>query len=218
MNAKADSVRILPDDRLLPLPLETFFDAEQSLEVDVGCGKGRFLLAHAQKSPSTNYLGIDRMLRRIRKIDKKAIRRGLHNIRLLRMEAYYAVTYLIPDRSVSTYYIFFPDPWPKKRHQKNRLFNPLFIDALYRTLISHGVFHFATDHQPYFEQVMEILENDRRFNRVAPYIPSADERTDFELIFMEQTGIGRGSFQKRTSFHPGVHLHRKDGHDTPHTE
>jgi tRNA (guanine-N7-)-methyltransferase len=193
-----ESARILPGDWLHPLPPECGFDSAQPLEIDLGAGKGRFLLARAAHHPDVNFLGIERMLRRVRKLDRKVRHQGLRNVRLLRMEAYYATTYLIPSGAVSTYYIFFPDPWPKKRHHGNRLFSPLFVDAMHRTLASEGRVHIATDHRPYFEEIQEILCQDPRFNRTEPYIPSEDEQTDFECYYAQHTEICRCSIQRGT--------------------
>ena len=193
-----DSLRVFPENWLDPLPLAGLYAAPQPLEVDVGCGKGRFLLARTAAHPQVNFLGIDRMLRRVRKVDRKAVRRGLANLRLLRCEAYYAVTYLLPADAVSTYYIFFPDPWPKKRHHQHRLFDPPFVEALHRTLVPGGAFHFATDHLPYFEEVRQIMERDARFETLPPFEPGEEERTDFELLFIQLAPIGRCSFRRKS--------------------
>ncbi len=197
MNPQPGSLRIFSDDWLTPLPLGDLFGrTNRPLEVDVGSGKGRFLLARAAAHPNVDFLGIDRMLRRIRKVDNKARHLRLSNVRLFRMEAFYAVTYLIPPESVSTYYIFFPDPWPKKRHHEHRVFNPAFIDALCRTLKPGGRVHLSTDHLPYFEEVKAILEQDRRFRVIPPFEPSEEERTDFELFYIRHKPIGRFSVEK----------------------
>ncbi len=193
----SDSLRIFPEDILHPIDLDACFGETRPLEVDLGCGKGRFLLTHATDQPDTHFLGIDRMLRRIRKIDRKAVRAKLHNIRLLRMEAYYAVTYLLPPCSVSTYYILFPDPWPKKKHHDHRLFNPTFLEALIRTLIPGGKLHVATDHLPYFEEIQQILHACPDFTHIEPWEPLSHERTDFELLFLESKPIGRASYQRK---------------------
>ena len=87
----------------------SIFPAPAPLHVDVGCGKGRFLVARAQACPRINFLGIDRQLVRLRKIDKKLRRAGMHNVRLLRLEADYALSYLLPPGSVNVMYILFPD-------------------------------------------------------------------------------------------------------------
>lgn len=192
-----DSVRIFADDWLRPLPFPALYPAQQPLEVDLGCGKGRFLLARAAAHPKSNFLGMDRMLRRVRKVDRKVVRSHLTNVRLLRMDAYYAVVYLVPPETVSTYYIFFPDPWPKARHHKNRLFNPLFLDALVRTLVPGGKVHVATDHQPYFEEIEDLLRNDERFLLTAPFVPSEEEQTDFEMYYAGKKAIHRCSVARK---------------------
>lgn len=199
MQPKIDSVRVVPTDWINPLPVPHLFVRPQPIEVDLGCGKGRFLLARAAKHPDVNFLGIDRMLRRIRKIDNKVRRIGLGNIRLLRVEGYYAVAYLMPAHAIRTYYILFPDPWPKKRHHENRIFNPRFLDALYRTLIPGGCIHVATDHAEYFAEICAILRADSRFEEIPPFVPPPDERTDFERWYENKTPIGRISLQKKTN-------------------
>lgn len=194
---KHEPFRIVPEDWLRPISMEQYFDSDLPLEVDLGAGKGRFLLAHAERNPDTNFLGIERMLRRIRKMGRKAGARGLRNVRLLRMEAYYATTYLIPDSSVRCYYIFFPDPWPKKRHHGNRLFSEQFMKALHRTLIPAGAIHIATDHRPYFEEIMSYFQPDTRFEKVPPFVPGEEEQTDFERYYIERGEIGRCSYARR---------------------
>ena len=191
------SVRYFPEDWLHPIPVEELFARKAPLEVDVGCGKGRFLLARAANHSDVNFLGVDRMLRRVRKVDRKIIRSDLKNIRLMRIDAYYATAHLMPTDAVSAYYIMFPDPWPKKRHVSHRLFDPNFLDALFRTLRAGAPFHFATDHLPYYESVREIMIRDKRFEEIEPFVPSEEERTDFELVYLDIKPIGRCSFRRR---------------------
>ena len=178
------------------MPLATMFGNGHPIELDLGCGKGRFLLARAAAHPDINFLGVDRMLRRIRKVDNKARRLGLTNIRLLRMEGYYATTYLLPPATIRTGYIFFPDPWPKTRHHEHRLFNPRFMDALHRILVPGGAVHFATDHQPYFAAVCALITADPRFETIPAFVPGPEEQTDFERYYVGRTPIGRFSFRK----------------------
>jgi len=193
-----DSIRYIPEDWLYPVDFRNVFDQERPVEIDLGCGKGRFLLARATAHPDVSFLGIDRMLKRIRKIDNKTRRAGLKNIRLMRVEGYYAVSYLIPPASVQTYYILFPDPWPKKKHHDHRLFNPRFVDALYRTLKPGGIVHIATDHLPYFDEIDAIMKQDARFSEVEPFKPTPDEQTDFELWYLDKKPIGRCSFIRKS--------------------
>ncbi len=189
--------RYIPDDWLTPLDPAAVFGEPGRFEVDLGCGKGRFLLARAEHHPGTRLLGIDRMLKRIRKIDNKLNARGIANVRLLRIEAYYAVTYLMPKDAVSTCYLFFPDPWPKKKHHGNRLFNERFLDGLERMLSPGGVLHVATDHLPYFEDIRGILSQRDRLTESKPFVPAESEQTDFERWYLGKKEIGRCSFTLR---------------------
>ena len=196
----AESVRKGPETEaewLGPLPVKSWFaHPERRLEIDLGCGKGRFLLARAAKNPETNFLGIDRMLRRIRKVDNRARRLDLGHLRLLRVEGYYAVAHLLPPAAVDVCYVFFPDPWPKARHEGHRLFNAPFLAALHRALAPNGVVHVATDHAPYFEQLAAVFAADARFTAVAPFVPAPAEQTDFELYFAGRKPIHRLSVRK----------------------
>jgi tRNA (guanine-N7-)-methyltransferase len=193
-STRSSSIRVYSEDALSPLPLRQLFGNDQPVEVDLGCGKGRFLLARAAAYPQTNFLGVDRMLRRIRKIDRKAVRAGLTNVRLFRMEAYYTVAYLLPPASVATYYILFPDPWPKAKHHDHRLFNLPFIEAMLRTMKLGAYLHVTTDHLPYFEEMTAILRACNGLHEVAAWEPAEHERTDFELLFRDHKPIGRASF------------------------
>lgn len=172
-----------------------FREPSRPLEIDIGCGKGGFLLWAAAMHPATNYLGIERQLVRLRKVDKKIQTRQLTNARLLRIEAGYFVSKLIPSQSVNAYYIFFPDPWPKRRHQANRLFQPAFIADLHRTLKPGGVVNVATDDLDYFAQIQKVMGESGRFREdVADCLP-VEAQTEFEKIFLAQgKPIGRAKF------------------------
>jgi len=194
-----DSLRVIPTDWAAPLDLSSAFGrAPQRLEVDLGCGKGRFLLARAAAHPETSFLGLDRQTRRLAKVERKAQRAQLANIRLLYAEAAYVVTHLLPRSSVAAYYIFFPDPWPKRRHHRRRLFDAAFLDALNTTLTPGGCIHLATDHLDYFESIQRLLAGDARLMEREALITSYAEHTNFELIFLQQNKpIGRCSFAKK---------------------
>ncbi len=180
------------------LVLEGLFNQEQPVEIDIGCGKGRFLLSRAASHQETNFIGIDRMNGRLGKLDRKIMRADLKNVRLIKMEAAYVITELLPPEITSTYYIFFPDPWPKRRHHRRRLMNPDFLDALHRTLITGGRVNFSTDHLDYFEAGRKLLRADKRFEETETFQRSESEKTDFELIFTNQNlPIGNCSFKKK---------------------
>lgn len=190
-----------PENPARTMELEQIFQRPPplNLEVDLGCGKGRFLLARASACQDTCFLGIDRRQARIDKISRAVKRNKLVNIRLICTEAFHAVTNLIPENSVAIYYIFFPDPWPKRRHHRRRLFDAGFLNAVHRTLRSGGLIHIATDHGDYFSIIREALCADRRFAETGLFIPAEDERTNFELVFLGQNKpINRCSFVKKS--------------------
>ena len=166
------------------IPLE--FDLSRPLEVEVGCGKGRFLSNRAEAHPECDFLGIERMLGRVRLFDGKCRRRGLDNVRILRLEALYAFHYLLPAHHIRTVYVFFPDPWPKKKHHSHRLFGPLFRTALWKRLEIGGRLEFATDHKEYFEEVCAGFAEDARFERVEPMPRPREVWTEFETMFREK--------------------------------
>jgi tRNA (guanine-N7-)-methyltransferase len=157
-----------------------------TIEVDVGCGKGRFLLARATAYPETAFLGIERQAGRIGRVARQVQRAGLANVRLLQLEASYVIENLLPPASVSVYYIFFPDPWPKRRHHTRRLLDRAFMDHAWRTLAPGGLIHAATDDAPYFRQIAANMTGDSRFAGTTPFVPDETEKTDFERLFAAQ--------------------------------
>ena len=165
-------------------PIE--FDLSRPLEIEVGCGKGKFLTDRAKQHPDCDFLGIERMLERVRLFDGKCRRGKIDNARVLRLEALYTFHYLLPAHHARTVYVFFPDPWPKKKHHSHRLFGPLFLNALWKRLEIGGKLEFATDHKEYFETVKECFAADSRFEEVEPMPRPKEVWTEFETMFREQ--------------------------------
>ena len=161
-------------------------DLSRPLEVEVGCGKGQFLARRAKENPDCDFLGIERMLARVRLFDGKCRRGGIDNARVLRLEALYTFHYLLPAHHARTVYVFFPDPWPKRRHHAHRLFGPLFRAALWKRLEVGGKLEFATDHQAYFEEVCAGFAGDGRFVRTFPMARPQAVWTEFETLFRAQ--------------------------------
>jgi tRNA (guanine-N7-)-methyltransferase len=182
-------------DPTVPLPLETYC-GNSPVELEIGCGNGRFLAAQAKKNPEIQYIGIERMLGRVRKLNRKAERLPTRNLHALRLEAFYTFYYLLPEHRLRTVYVFFPDPWPKRRHQRNRLFSPLFLDALWMRLESGGVVQIATDHLDYYQEIKKTFAASSRFKEVPAMTRSEEEQTDFEQLFLKQgLPIGACAYQ-----------------------
>ena len=142
-----------PESLTNRLGLERIFRRKAPLHVDLGCGDGSFLCALAQRLPDKNFLGIERLSGRVRSSARKAA--SLDNVRLLQMESFYAVRYLLPAESVETFYLLFPDPWPKRRHHRRRLVKPDFLNSIHAALRNDGVIYIATDHLDYFRKIKE---------------------------------------------------------------
>lgn len=165
-------------------PLE--IDLRRPLEIEVGCGKGKFLTARAAANPDCDFLGIERMLERVRLFAGKCRRGNIANAKILRLEALYTFHYLLPAHHARRVYVFFPDPWPKKKHHSHRLFGPLFLNALWKRLEIGGRLEFATDHAEYFGAVEECFAADARFRRVEPMARPPEVWTEFETMFRAQ--------------------------------
>ena len=146
-----------PESLTNRLDLEKIFGRKAPLHVDLGCGDGSFLCALAQRLPDKNFLGIERLSGRVRSSARKAA--SLDNVRLLQMESSYAVRYLLPAESVETFYLLFPDPWPKRRHHRRRIVTPDFLNSVHAALEQNGVIYIATDHLDYFRKIKKTAES-----------------------------------------------------------
>lgn len=165
------------------LDAQKIFGRRAALHVDLGCGDGSFLCALAQRTPEKNFLGIERLLGRFRSAAVKAAK--IPNVRVLRMESSYVVRYLLPRRSVETFYLLFPDPWPKRRHWRRRIVTPDLLKAISQALIQGGILLIATDYLNYFEKIKEIARANLDFAIVDP--ASVDlPLSRFARIFQQQ--------------------------------
>ncbi len=198
-NRDFQDILIIPATDVKPgLDISSQYPTPGPLEVDVGCGRGRFLQARALSHPHINFLGIDRVSLRLRKIDRRANQAGLANIRLIQGNALHVIQDILTPGSVSVFYIFYPDPWPKRRHQNHRLVSPPFIDLLHATLIESGSIHLCTDHVDYFLAIQKLFTADSRFVEIPHFLPCAEEETDFGILFRTQDRPARRcSFQKK---------------------
>jgi tRNA (guanine-N7-)-methyltransferase len=166
-----------------PLALGTLFPKPQPLEVELGCGDASFLVELARQHPEANFIGVERLLGRMTKLDRKGRRAGLKNIRGVRIESSYFLQHLLPPHSASAIHIYFPDPWPKTRHQKNRLINEQFPALARAALISGGKVFLRTDDAPYFSQMTEVFDTAKGFEKIETPPGLAELLTDFERDF-----------------------------------
>jgi tRNA (guanine-N7-)-methyltransferase len=165
------------------LDFARLFPKLRPVEIELGCGDGSFLIDHAAGSPERNFLGVERLLGRIRKVDRKGRRLGLNNVRAVRIEASYFLEFLLPPASVEAVHIYFPDPWPKARHERHRLIQPGFPHLVHRALRPGGRVFLRTDDPDYRDRMIEVFERDTRFRATDTPEPLAAIWTDFERDF-----------------------------------
>lgn len=142
-----------------PLQLEELLPGDGPWEVEIGFGKGRFLLGRAAVEPGGRFLGIEVARKYYRLAQKRMRRQGLENVILIAGEALYLLSVALPTAFAGEVHVYFPDPWPKSRHQKRRLFDPESVDLVLGLLRPGGRLFFATDHLEYGNMVAEILES-----------------------------------------------------------
>jgi tRNA (guanine-N7-)-methyltransferase len=182
-----------------PLRLEKLFPASkeaQPTELEIGCGDGGFLLEWATRHPEKNFLGVERLLGRIRKLDKKGSRANLTNLRLLRFEARYLLQYLLPAAAFEAVHIYFPDPWPKDKHARHRLIDEKFPELVRRILAPNGSVHLRTDDPEYFVQMQESFAPAKDFSSTETPKELAALTTEFERQWNEE-----GKPTLRVSYH-----------------
>lgn len=176
----------------------TVFKRPQPIEVELGSGDGSFLAAYAKLHPEHNFLGVERLLGRLRKLNKKALRANLENIALLRLEASYVIEFLVPRESIDALHIYFPDPWPKRKHRKNRLINERFTEVVAQALKVGGVIFLRTDDLDYFEQMTRVFNANVRFTRVETPSELTAVVTDFERNFhLRGVATNHAAYQRK---------------------
>jgi tRNA (guanine-N7-)-methyltransferase len=182
------SALYVPSDYFKRVDVRTeYAEPEWPLEVDLGCGDGTFLVEMAKHFPQRNFLGVERMKGRVLKTLRKIEAAGLTNVKVMRLESAYAVGWLFEERTVERVHLLCPDPWPKKKHFKNRLYHQVeFREGLKKILMVGGEFLLKTDHLDYHLQGLEVMERERVFLKKEwdelAYYP----QTDFEKHWLSQ--------------------------------
>jgi len=165
----------------------SFFSKAETIEIEIGCGKGLFLTEEALKHPKKFYLGIEYAAAYARLAEERADRKKLANVRILN----WAAEDLLPffaSASVKRFHIYFPDPWPKKKHLKRRLWTERFLTELERVLTPDGKVYFATDYLEYFETVTALIGSAQSPFRLEQagdqrFFEDALQPTSYELKF-----------------------------------
>ncbi len=190
VSAPAPPSLIIPLESVLdPLDVNNIFPRRQRLQVELGAGDGSFLAQYAAQHPEWNFIGVERLLGRLRKIDRKGRRAGLANLRGIRIEAAYFLEYLLPKQSAAALHVYFPDPWPKRKHRRHRLVNERFPQLARGGLQPGGVVYLRTDDADYFAQMNSVFEACDFFSPVPTPGPLAELLTDFERTFTAR-GVG----------------------------
>jgi tRNA (guanine-N7-)-methyltransferase len=179
-------IELLPESQVARVDLVQLFGRNAPVHVDLGCGDGSFLCEMAQQFPKSNFLGIERLTKRVKKVRRKAEK--IENVRVLRADTLFAVRYLLPESSVETFYLLFPDPWPKRRHQFRRIFTRDFLDAIAAALEKHGVLRVATDHLDYFFQIERLSRAHLQFQ----VVPQLSNDAVLPVTRFERTFRGQG--------------------------
>lgn len=146
------------DSVSVPFSWPQLFGAEGPVHIEIGSGKGRFLLQMAAEHPDISFLAVERAAKYHKMVCDKAGRRGITNVRLLRTTAEDLFFRLLPQNSVDALYILFPDPWPKKRHHKRRLISLDVTAAMVRCLKPGAELLIKSDHSGYAEVIEEVLQ------------------------------------------------------------
>jgi tRNA (guanine-N7-)-methyltransferase len=172
-------------DEDIPLNFAKIFGNSDPVKFEIGFGNGESLIKLAKRHPGINYFGIDRKMDRVRITLKKLNKsEKLPNLMIARMGTDY-IDQIVPDGSCEEVIMNFPDPWPKKKHHKNRTINADFLIIIHNMLKPGGCFRFASDHQEYSEEVYSVLEESELFENcyMQPYKDESRDRieTQFEM-------------------------------------
>jgi len=148
----------LPDYDSGPIDLKAWFGPlgdSKGLDLEIGSGKGTFLVQHAVLTPEVNYIGIEYAAAFWRYAADRCRRHGLGNVKIVHTEADSFVRNFVPQGCLRQVHVYFPDPWPKKRHHKRRLIQDRFLRQLHGCLEPSGLVRIATDHHGYFQWMQE---------------------------------------------------------------
>lgn len=181
----------------------TWFDVDAPLELEIGCGKGGFLLARARAHPEVHFLGIEWANQFFLYSVDRMVRWEMKNVRLMRTDAKQLVMRHLAPECLSALHLYHPDPWPKKRHHKRRLVQRDFADAAARCLRRGALWYIQSDHEEYFLEIRDVLDAHPEFECLAPAAVEAAfgpewAGTNFEKKYrLEGRAIFRAVYTRR---------------------
>jgi tRNA (guanine-N7-)-methyltransferase len=175
------------------LDLHEVFGNDHRVVLEVGSGKGRFLISSAIEQPETNFIGIEKSLHYHRVIRERVAKRKLTNVRLINHDAFLVMRDMLADASLTEIHVYFPDPWPRKREQKRRIIRAEVMREIGRVLVPGGLGIYVTDHREYFEAAAPVIE---QFFRAERRVPGAADlpRTNYEAKYRAE---GRAIYEVR---------------------
>ena len=189
---KWDAGGVLLDGDAMPKPLDFagIFGNARPVEIEIGSGKGTFLLDYATARPELNLLGIEYAKAYATYCADRFRRAELANVRMMRAEALTLFKTSLPPASLQRVHIYFPDPWPKRRHQRRRLVQPAFVDLVRQALAPGGQLLIITDHFDYARHIRRVLHDVPGFVRIpTPRLVDAEGAlvgTNFERKYRAQ--------------------------------
>ncbi len=175
------------------LDLRSVFGNGNPVILEIGSGKGRFLISSATERPDLNFIGIEKSLHYHRVIRDRVTKRSLTNVRLINHDAFPVLQKMFPDASISELHVYFPDPWPRKREQKRRIIRPDALAEFRRVLVDGGSGIYVTDHREYFEAAAPIIAQVFRSETRVPG-PADLPRTNYEAKYRAE---GRAIYEVR---------------------
>ncbi len=186
-----------------PCDFDVLFGRRAPRMLEIGFGAGEALLAMAAAHPENDYLGIEVYRPGVGRLLKALEAQSVANVRVMRDDAVEVLTRMIPEASLDAVYLFFPDPWPKKRHHKRRIVQPEFVALVGARLRPGGVFHMATDWEDYALHMMEVMTRAPGFENIAGMGRYADRPAWREGTRFERRGERLGHVVRDLIFRKG---------------
>jgi tRNA (guanine-N7-)-methyltransferase len=186
-----------------PLDWSEFFGNDRAVELEVGCGRGLFLVNAGTTNRATNFVGIDCDFKEGRRAARRLQKRDLPNVRILGADARIVLPEYIRDASLAALHVYFPDPWWKRRHRKRRIWNPEFVSQAARVLRAGGLLNAWTDVEEYYLVIVELVAADPVFRMLSPPAERpAEHDMDYHTSFerkkrKEGLSIFRAQWERR---------------------